>query len=85
MEAHTQGNWRRAPGDSRLIIADMGVDSFGAPIRRAVASITPHRDLDEATMNGRLICAAPTMREYIERKANKGDEEARRILEGIDA
>lgn len=39
----------------------------------------------EAEANAALIAASPTMHEYIERKANEGDQEAQRILEEIDA
>ncbi len=35
--------------------------------------------------NARLIAAAPTMREYIAKKAVEGDAEAQAILEAIDA
>lgn len=64
MEAHTRGNWRRAANDSRLIVADRGDDAFGAPIYQIVARIADTPD-HEATMNGRLICAAPDLYEAL--------------------
>lgn len=39
---------------------------------------------NEVIANARLIAAAPTMRDYIARKAGEGDAEARQILEAID-
>lgn len=35
--------------------------------------------------NARLIAAAPTMHEYIARRAEAGDNEAKKILESINA
>jgi hypothetical protein len=39
----------------------------------------------ELGANARLIAASPTMAEYIQRKADEGDEEAARIMETIHA
>ena len=35
--------------------------------------------------DGRLIAAAPTMHEYIAKRADAGDNEAKQILESINA
>ena len=39
----------------------------------------------EGAANARLIAAAPTMHEYIAKRADAGDNEAKQILESINA
>ena len=39
----------------------------------------------EGRENARLIAAAPTMHEYIAKRADAGDNEAKQILESINA
>lgn len=76
MSEHTAGPW------VSLYPEAFQVDAPGA--RTRIASL-PHSVSDQQEANARLIAAAPTMREYIERKAEDGDAEARAILETIDA
>ena len=41
-------------------------------------------EFKEAKANARLIASSPTMYEYINKKANNGDAEAKRIIEVIN-
>lgn len=50
----------------------------------AVAKL-PSSKFHNAAANARLIAAAPTMHEYIAKRADAGDNEAKQILESINA
>ena len=52
--------------------------------RDQIAKIWMMRD-GEGRENARLIAAAPTMHEYIAKRADAGDNEAKQILESINA
>lgn len=74
MSEYTEGPWRSLYEEKFCVAAG----------ERLIARL-PHSISDEQEANARLIAAAPTMREYIQRKAENGDEEAREILVAIDA
>lgn len=75
MSTHTPGPWRvvDVPGEASHIV---NVDNFTI-VRQGYVS-----DMD--TANARLIAAAPTMHDYIAKRAAAGDEEAGKILGGIN-
>jgi hypothetical protein len=73
-ENWTPGPWQVNPQDHRFVEVDGG---------RAIASAYG-RD-SEALGNGLLIAAAPTMADYIKRRASDGCEEAAKIWETINA
>jgi hypothetical protein len=81
MAGHTEGPWRYYAGSHSIWQQVGGTDG------RCICIVTgPRKTLDpERLANARLIAAAPTMREYIAKRAAQGDAEALQILEAIDA
>jgi hypothetical protein len=76
---HTPGPWRTGCG---------GESAYRETIIRAdnlkLAQVWSHTvPLDEAIANARLIAAAPTLFEYAKQQAEKGDENAARIIAEI--
>ena len=69
---HTPGPWHIANGVQIRSNRDQ------------IAKIWMMRD-GEGRENARLIAAAPTMHEYIAKRADAGDNEAKQILESINA
>ena len=60
-----------------------GAFIYGDGIRKGVDDALPKAQ--ELAANARLIAAAPTMHEYIAKRADAGDNEAKQILESINA
>jgi hypothetical protein len=84
MSTHTPAPWVVGPVDD-TVVTHLGRDG----VRYEIAAIDgDYNSPDEwPTMeaNARLIAAAPTMADYIERKAEAGCKEAASILEQINA
>lgn len=91
---HTPGPWTVPhfalsghPCNCAYVLAD-GYTGDIATVRRDEAKgaddLAHYPAGDEAKANARLIAAAPTMVEYIARRAMEGDIEAARILEAIN-
>ena len=86
MSKHTPGPWQAHAPRGRLTrwliespeSKDRKFDTWVASIYCAEA---PY----EQAPNARLIEASPTMFEYITKKAEEGDAEAKRIVEAINA
>jgi hypothetical protein len=72
----TPGPWRRSKNGFQVLTGD----SFHTICRLEPLEI---QRMDEQLANARLIAASPTMYEYVSKRAERGDEEARRILEEI--
>ncbi len=90
-QAHTQGPWtiqetcREYNGDLMIVAMEAGdngvhVCQVTTNTKRNKINITEEQDA-----NARLIAAAPTMREFIAKRASTGDVEAAALLENIDA
>jgi hypothetical protein len=81
---HTKGPWtadrRGAQG-----VANYTVIGTPANFHTEIARVYHGDRFANGEANARLIAAAPTMREYIARRAADGDAAARSILEAIDA
>lgn len=78
---HTPGPWRIGAGPTTgkpCIEAADGTWICGQIINQSNME-------SEGAANARLIAASPTMANYIQRKADEGDEEAQRIMEAIHA
>jgi hypothetical protein len=78
MSGHTPGPWEVAGfhGRSEKIEAD----------NKVCVAIMPgwHPEhWEEMDANARLIAAAPTMAEYIQRKADEGDQDAAKIISSL--
>ena len=90
MSDFTPGPWllRTTPTSAGLChivsAADWrGAFIYGDGIRKGVDDALPKAQ--ELAANARLIAAAPTMHEYIAKRADAGDNEAKQILESINA
>ena len=90
MSDFTPGPWllRTTPTSAGLChivsAADWrGAVIYGDGIRKGVDDALPKAQ--ELAANARLIAAAPTMHEYIAKRADAGDNEAKQILESINA
>lgn len=90
MSDFTPGPWmlRTTPTSAGLChivsAADWrGAFIYGDGIRKGVDDALPKAQ--QLAANARLIAAAPTMHEYIAKRADAGDNEAKQILESINA
>lgn len=70
---HTSGPWKLRPPS----LTGFAIDTPKGMFLVSCSGI-PKREEWEA--NGKLIAAAPTMYDYIERQAERGDKEANSIL-----
>ena len=73
---HTEGPWRA--NEYREVL-----DHDGRTICRAHLD-SANKPIEMVEANARLIAAAPTMRDYVAKRAAAGDAEALQILEAID-
>ena len=78
MSAHTQGQWSIRDDDEDGVVSIVGNSQIVIALVRT-ATVEPGDD------NARLIATSPTMYEYIVRRAEIGDSEAKSILETINA
>jgi hypothetical protein len=76
----TPGPWSVGAED-----ADNGEIEIISEARPYVCMVLPGEIDDTTAANARLIAAAPTMHEYIAKRADAGDNEAKQILESINA
>ena len=76
-QLHTPGPWEFTEG----AIVGPKIDDKPVWLRPVVARL----ETGVSKANARLIAAAPTMAEYIERRAVAGDAEAAKIMEAIHA
>ena len=81
--AHTPGPWS-IPGQPDKICAE-GFTRNGAAKAIATAHTPSWMAGSEPWANAHLIAAAPTMADYVKRKADDGCEEAASIWEQINA
>jgi hypothetical protein len=86
VSAHTPGPWlwndkqgslHRAPSD--------GVYRYGDVVLSPSYEYESGVNVEVSDADAALIASAPTMADYIGKKAIEGDEEARAILESINA
>ena len=73
---HTQGPWSYNEESPNRVTAPQG-DTVAATYGGMVG-------MEEQVSNTRLIASAPTMYEYIGRKAAEGDQEAQAIVSAIE-
>jgi hypothetical protein len=93
MSTHTPAPWvltiKPAAHDADFTVAEIeqprSVKYRGAVTRMQSAEHIYGIGREELIANARLIAAAPTMADYIERKAEAGCKEAASILEQINA
>ena len=82
---HTPGPWFITGGATRYIEARIG-DGLIQEVAACGPTMADVRGYDQQQeANARLIAAAPTMHEYIAKRADAGDNEAKQILESINA
>lgn len=85
---HTPGKWEAIGSHESEGFDCYWIKAQPSPMLRGftkeVATVTGPQG-GEAEANARLIAAAPTMRDYIAKRANAGCAEALEILETIDA
>lgn len=84
MSGHTKGPWRVEEDDQyngEWLVRD-GDDWY---VCRCFTDPGFTSDDEDATAeaNARLIAASPTMRDYIQKRADAGDAEAAKILEDL--
>jgi len=79
---HTPGPWEYIPNGTEPTRIFIRHDVRGGEY---VAEISVDGDLSNAFANARLIAQSPMMYTYIERQAHRGDAEAQRIMEAVDA
>ena len=99
MDKHTPGPWwpvldsagtwnvatRRDPCPiTHEEVTEVGC-RWGAYICMGIGDHTANRTRGNEEANARLIAAAPAMHEYIAQRAEVGDNEAKKILESINA
>lgn len=85
MSEHTPGPWRVDVAESSA--PGMGSDVVRVDVMKGeqrIAGVTV-RPGSRALSNARLIAASPTMYEYVARRAEGGDADARAIVEAIHA
>lgn len=90
------GSWTPGPWEARgrFILAAGVCDTLAGHVFGPVARVERLKETDEegrswwasgdAGATARLIAQAPTMADYIQRKADGGDDEARDIMERIN-
>lgn len=72
----TKGPWDQVWDDGRYVVF-LPNSYLGNHIAYTSNGGVPE---DQERANARLIAASPTMAEYIEKKANEGDAEAKKII-----
>jgi len=83
--AHTKGPWEVK--EDRVITS--AIDEYGRRKELLLTGVSltagNHPDRKEAEANARLIAESPTMFEYITKKAKEGDDEAKQIVDKVNA
>jgi hypothetical protein len=81
---HTPGPWKWYWRD-RFGDDAGGVYAVDGGIATSVCRAPRYQTKEQWEADARLIAAAPTMHEYIAKRADAGDNEAKQILESINA
>lgn len=84
MSKHTPGPWVVVGSRTKYVEARL-VGSLMQEVAACGPTIADEGYGQQQEANARLIAAAPTMHEYIAKRADAGDNEAKQILESINA
>ena len=84
MSKHTPGPWVVVGSRTKYVEARL-VGSLMQEVAACGPTMADEGYGQQQEANARLIAAAPTMHEYIAKRADAGDNEAKQILESINA
>jgi hypothetical protein len=86
--AWTPGAWRAASKPSAVVgwpVVSIHGRSICSVAYRNDWNLPESAERGEAKANAALIAASPSLAQYVQRKADEGDEEARRLMETVHA
>ena len=84
MSKHTPGPWAVVGNRTKYVEARL-ISGLIQEVAACGPTAADEGYGQQQEANARLIAAAPTMHEYIAKRADAGDNEAKQILESINA
>ena len=84
MSKHTPGPWAVVGNRTKYVEARL-ISGLIQEVAACGPTMADEGYGQQQEANARLIAAAPTMHEYIAKRADAGDNEAKQILESINA